>query len=73
MPELSTDFYLTISGLAICAGVGFLSWKQHTRENNTLKPRMMPWRFIAMGCLATGFMLIVHLVNLFGFETGGRF
>jgi len=51
--ELNTDFYLTISGLAICAGIGLLSWKQHTRENNTLKPRMM--------------------VNLFGFETGGRF
>ncbi|NNC38469.1 MAG: hypothetical protein EX271_04555 [Acidimicrobiales bacterium] len=73
MPEFNTDFYLTVSGLAICLGLGLLSWKLHMRENNSVKPRMVPWIIIAMGCLATGFMLLVHLVNLFGFETGGRF
>lgn len=73
MPELNTDYILTISGLALCVGLGLLSWKLHTRENNSVRPRMVPWIIIAMGCLATSFMLVVHLINLFGFETGGRF
>jgi hypothetical protein len=73
VPELTTDFILTVSGFALCVGLGLLSWKLHWRENNTVKPRMVPWIVIAMGCLATGFMLIVHLVNLLGLETGGRF
>ena len=73
MPELDTDFFLTVTGLAICIGLGLLSWKLHWRENNSVKPRMVPWIIIAMGCLATTFMLLVHLVNLFGLETGGRF
>ena len=72
LPELNTDLILTLSGIVLCAVLGALSYKLHTRENNSVKPRMIPWIIIAIGCLATLFMLLVHLVNLFGFETGGR-
>ena len=60
--------------LGIIAGLGFgaLSYHMHTREHNELAPRMVPWIIIAMACLATSFMLFVHLVNLFGLETGRR-
>jgi hypothetical protein len=72
LPEINTDLIVTVSGLFICAIVAVISYRLHTRENNTVKPRMIPWIIIAIGCVATGFMLLVHLVNLFGFETGGR-
>ncbi len=36
-----------------------------------MTPRMVPWMPIMLGCAATGLMIIVHLVNLWGFETGG--
>ncbi len=58
--------------LGACVALGLFSYNRHTREHNELAPRMVPWIMIAMGSLATCFMLIVHLVNLFGFETGNR-
>jgi amino acid transporter len=62
----------TMFALAACLGFGFFSYHRHTREHNSVKPRLIPWIIIAIACLATSFMLIVHLVNLFGFETGHR-
>ena len=69
---MSSEIYITIVALALCLGFGAFSYHMHTREHNELEPRMMPWSIIAMGCVATSFMLIVHLLNLFGMETGGR-
>ena len=31
---------------------------------------MVPWMFIAFGLVATAFVLLIHMVNLAGFETG---
>ncbi|MBL4871226.1 MAG: hypothetical protein JKX72_09755 [Robiginitomaculum sp.] len=61
-----------ILALAACVSLGLFSYNRHTREHNELAPRMVPWIMIAMGSLATSFMLVVHLVNLLGFETGNR-
>jgi len=72
LPELNADLGFTLGGLAFFSILGVVCYKLHTRENNTVKPRMVPWVIIAIGCMATVFMLLVHLVNLFGFETGGR-
>jgi len=52
----------------VCLGI--FSYRRHTREHNELAPRMVPWIIIALGCLATSFMVLIHLVNLLGFETG---
>ena len=72
MLELFTpEITYTLIAALICAGIGVFSYKRHTREHNELEPRMIPWIMIAMGCLATSFMLLVHLANLFGLETGG--
>ena len=50
--------------------LGIFSYRRHTREHNELAPRMVPWIIIALGCLATSFTVLIHLVNLLGFETG---
>ena len=69
---MNDDLTFTLIGLAACVALGLFSYRQHTRENNSLKPRMVPWILIAMACLATTFMLAVHLVNVLGLETGRR-
>ena len=51
---------------------GAFSFHRHVRRQDSLKPRMVPWSLIAMGSLATAFMLAVHIINLLGFETGRR-
>jgi len=69
---MTPEITITLIALALCMGGGVLSYHLHAREHNKLSPRMVPWIIIAMACLATGFMLMVHLVNLLGVETGGR-
>ena len=69
---MTPEIIYYLLGLAACLGFGAFSYRRHTREHNELAPRMVPWIIIALACLATSFMLGVHLVNLIGFETGGR-
>jgi len=64
------DLIISLVALAFCAGLGFLSFKKHFAPHDKLKPRMVPWMIICLACIATGFMVTVHLVNLMGFETG---
>lgn len=70
MPDINADFILTIASIAGFAALGSFSYWWQGRPHDKLSPRMVPWRLIAMGCLATVFMLCVHLINLLGFETG---
>lgn len=67
---MNSEIIYALIALAACVGLGLFSYNRHNREHNELSPRMIPWILIAMACLATCFMLIVHVVNLFGFETG---
>ena len=69
---MTPNILYTLLGLIACLSLGILSYHLHTREHNKLQPRMVPWIIIAMACVATSFMLIVHLMNLFGLETGRR-
>jgi len=66
------DLLFTLSALALFAGIGFFAFRKHFAEHNELTPRMVPWMFISLACIATIFMLVVHLVNLFGLETGRK-
>jgi len=69
---LSLDLTLTLLGLLLCISLGAFSFRRHFAPHDKLKPRMVPWIIISLGCIATSFMLVVHLVNLMGFETGNR-
>ena len=70
--DRSTDLTLTLIALAICAGLAVLGLKGRFREKTDIRPYRVPWMPIALLAIAVGFMLIVHLANLFGFETGRR-
>ena len=66
----SDDLLLTSIGLAACVIIGIFAFRRHFAKHDKLKPRMVPWIIISLGAIATGFMLLVHLVNVLGIETG---
>lgn len=65
-------FLYTVIGALICALAGAFCFWRGNRPHEGLKPRLVPWNFIAFGFIAFGFVLVVHIVNLLGFETGRR-
>lgn len=64
------DLLATLAGLLFCALVGTFGFMRHFKKTEKLKAPLVPWMIVSLGCIATGFMLVVHLVNLMGFETG---
>ena len=70
--DLNTDLILTLCGILVCAGLAFVGIRKRFTENQDIRPYRMPWMIIALFAIAVGFMLFVHLVNIFGFETGRR-
>jgi len=68
--NISNDLLFTSLGLATCALIGAYAFRRHFAQHDKLKPRMVPWIIISLGCIATSFMLLVHLVNILGIETG---
>jgi len=63
----STAMILSAAGAAVCI------WRGQ-RPVTVGKVRYIPWMFIGLGLAALSIMLLTHLVNLAGFETGrGRF
>ncbi len=60
----------TLIALLFCAGLGVFAFWRNFRKHDGLKAPVIPWMIISLGCLATGFMLFVHVVNLLGIETG---
>jgi len=57
-------------GLGICIFLGITGFRNHFKKHTTIKPHRLPWMLISLAAIATGFMLLVHVVNLFGLETG---
>ena len=70
--DRSTDLTLTLIAMATCAIVALFSMRRQFLEKTEIRPYRVPWMFIALVAIATAVMLLVHLVNLFGFETGRR-
>ncbi len=70
--DRSTDITLTLIAMAVCAAITLFSLRRQFVEKTAIRPYRVPWMFIALVAIATAVMLLVHLVNLFGFETGRR-
>ena len=64
------DLTATLAALFVCACLGSYGFIQHFKKTDRFKAPIIPWMIVSLACLATGFMLIVHLVNLMGLETG---
>ena len=48
--------------------MGVLAYRRHFRP--VLRYRRVNWMVVCLGAVAVAFVLVVHLVNLAGFETG---
>lgn len=66
----TTDLILTLCVLFVCIVLAIAGIKMRFTEKQDIRPYRMPWMIIALIAIALGFMLLVHLVNLMGFETG---
>lgn len=67
---MSLDLILTLAG--IVTGVAFAvfcSWRAG-RPRDDLKPKMLPWQFLMILSAFVTMMLLVHLINVLGYETG---
>jgi len=65
------DLPFTIAVLvALLVLAVFCGWRG-ARPANILKgPRMVPWRPLMMVCVVATMLMLVHLMNLLGIETG---
>jgi len=68
--SFSDDLTLSLIGLTVCVVLGVLGFRNHFAEKTSIRLHRPPWMMIALASLATGFMIVVHLANLMGLETG---
>jgi hypothetical protein len=68
----SEDLLISIIALLACASLTALGFHQNFKEKTEFRRVRPPWMMIALASLSVGFMILVHIANLFGFETGNR-
>lgn len=64
--------WIISGGLAIAfVGVAILAHsKMGTYRKRDQRPHTLPWGMILIGCVFCLFLIIVHIMNLVGVETG---
>ena len=70
--DLTPDLVITLAAIALFGGLFALASHRAAKPADPLNPRLVPWRPII---IISGFAMlvaIVHLLNLFGVETGRR-
>ncbi|MFC6199019.1 hypothetical protein [Ponticaulis profundi] len=66
----SLELIITLVGLVFGVGLFFLSSHRAGLPRDDMRPRVLPWRlFIVLSAFWT-LLMLVHLVNIFGIETG---
>jgi len=68
----SDDLLISVMALLICAGLTALGFRQNFKEKTEFRSVRPPWMIIALASISVGFMILVHIANLFGLETGNR-
>ena len=66
----SDDLLISFIALAICIGLVTLGFRENFKEKTEFRSIRPPWMIIALAAISVGFMILVHIVNLLGFETG---
>lgn len=65
------DLPLTISAAVVFLALALVFGWLGARPINVLKgPRMVPWRPLMMACVVGLMLMLVHLFNLLGVQTG---
>jgi Kef-type K+ transport system membrane component KefB len=67
------DLTLTLAASALFLVLAVVCGWLGARPINVLKgPRMVPWRPLMMVCVVALMLMMVHLANLLGFQTGNQ-
>ena len=66
----SDDLLISFFAHAVCAGLAVLGLRQNFKEKTEFRRVRPPWMGIALVGISVGFMVLVHIANLFGIETG---
>ena len=67
------DLPLTISAAVALLALALVCGWLGARPINVLKgPRMIPWRPLMMVCVVGLMLMVVHLFNLLGVQTGNQ-
>lgn len=67
------DLPLTLVACAFFLVLAILCGWMGARPINVLKgPRLVPWRPLMMVCVVALMLMMVHLANLLGFQTGNQ-
>jgi hypothetical protein len=65
------DLPLTLSAAVAFLALALVCGWMGARPINVLKgPRMIPWRPLMMACVVGFMLMLVHLFNLLGVQTG---
>ena len=73
MESSGPGFVLTMILLAAGFGVtAFAGWRSSLPANPAKGPRMIPWMMIVLAGAVWILVMLVHLANLIGLETGQR-
>lgn len=65
------DLKLTVGLLvAFLAAAVFCGWRGALPSQPAKGVRMIPWRPLMVACAVGAFLMLIHLVNLAGFQTG---
>ena len=66
------DLYISLAALLICAVIAFFGIRNNFAEKKNIRIYRPPWMVFALAAISVGFMVLVHIANLLGFETGNR-
>ena len=67
---MTMDITLSIIGIAVAIGSYFLfSWRADLPHDKP-DPRLIPWRILSFVSVIAGLLIVAHLFNLAGLETG---
>ncbi|GAB5458679.1 MAG: hypothetical protein Hens3KO_17090 [Henriciella sp.] len=61
---------ITISIGILLTGLGFFAHRKTETVRKDERPHQVPWGLIMIGCVFGVFLVIVHMLNIFGLETG---
>lgn len=68
--EISSEFVLTALGVVFGVVMFFLSSHRAGKPYDEMKPKRVPWGFLIVLSAFWTVLMLVHLANLWGLETG---
>lgn len=68
----SDDLLLSFVALLVFGGLAAFALHAHFKKHDKIRLHKPPWMLICLGSISIAFMIVVHIANLFGLETGQK-